>query len=137
MSILVSYTKHVGRILPDSFQNLDGPIFTMDQRTKKWVEINIDTVKEIKLEEYTCDKSHVLAYFSEKKRDGHGSDDWTGYHCVFVKGRLLLQGDAFDCVNSWGTYNRNPVVEADRPGNRLWVVQVKCNEAPAGLFGFK
>ena len=109
----------------------------MDQSTKIWVQINIDTVKEIKLYEYTSHKSHVLAYYSEKKRDEHGSDELTGYHCVFVKRRLLLQDDAFDCVNSWGTYNKNPVVEADRPGNRLWVVQVKFSRAPAGLFGFQ
>ena len=42
--------------------------------------------------------------------------------------------NAFKCINSWGDYNKKPVVPVDRFGNRLWVVQVKCEKAPEGLF---
>ena len=42
--------------------------------------------------------------------------------------------NAFKCINSWGDYKKKPVVPVDRFGNRLWVVQVKCEKAPEGLF---
>ena len=135
VSILVTYSQHVGQVFPHNFDSFEEPILTMDQNSQKWILIRIETVKEIyNLEDYTPDKSHVLAYYTREEIDEHGETQWYGYHCVFVKGKIILQRNDFKCINSWGHYDKNPVVPVNRFGNRLWVVQVKCEEAPEGLF---
>lgn len=135
VSVLVTYNQHAGRAFPHNFDSFEEPILTMDQLSEEWIQIRIETVKEIaNLEDYTPDKSHVLAYYTRQEIDVFGETQWYDYHCVFVKGKIMLQGNAFKCINSWGDYDRNPVVPVNRFGNRLWVVQVKCEKAPKGLF---
>ena len=131
---LVSYNGHVGPIFPHSFHNFQKPVFTMDQDTEKWIEIQINTVEEKHLEEYDSKESHVLAYFSKQGRNEYGELMWTDYHCVFVERRLTLKGNAFQCVNSYGNYEEHPVVELNRPGNKLWIVKASWKPASKDLF---
>ena len=134
---LVSYNGHIGPIFPHSFDNFQKPILTMDQDSEEWIEIRINTVEEkYNLEEYDPQESHVLSYFSRKGKDQHGNLKWKDYHCVFVERRLKLRGNAFECVNSYGNYEKRPVVELNRPGNRLWVVRASWDHASEGLFIF-
>ena len=134
VSVLVSYNQHVGRAFPHDYHSFEEPIITMDNKTYKWIEINIKTVTEIyNFKQYTPDKSYVLAYFTQEETDEYGQLRWTDFHCVFVKRRIILQ-NVFNCVNSWGNYEKYPVVPINRPGNRLWMVEVGFREASKGLF---
>ena len=119
VSILVTYKQHAGRTFPHDFHSFEEPIITKDNGSRKWIQINIETVMEIyNFEQYVPDKSHVLAYFTRKETDEYGKVGGTDYHCVFVKGKMILE-NAFNCVNSWGNYEKYPVVPMNRYGNRL------------------
>ena len=68
VSVLVSYSQHVGSTFPHNFHEFEEPNITIDQKSQEWVLINIKTVKELdNMEEYDPDKSHVLAYFTRKE----------------------------------------------------------------------
>ena len=135
VNVLISYNKHVGPVWPDNYDNFPEPIITMDRRTNKWISVRIKTVREVKNHEVdTSAERYVLAYYSRKERNENGREKWAGYHCVFVKAKLELQDDAYECVNSWGDLDKFPVVESDRPENRLWVVRAEWEKAPEGLY---
>ena len=137
VNVLINYNKHVGSVWPDSYDNFPEPIITMDQCTNKWISIKIKTVREVKHEEVnTSTERYVLAYYSRKERDKNGCEKWAGYHCVFVKAKLELQGNAYKCVNSWGDVDEFPIVESERPENRVWLVRAEWKIAPEGLFAY-
>ena len=75
--------------------------------------------------------SSILPY---KKKKGRWKKSRGNYHCVFVKRQLKLKENAYKCVNSWGNSEPFPVVEQDRTGNMLWLVEADWEPAPKGLF---
>lgn len=131
VDILLSHNKNVAAVAPKEFHNYGKPIITMDQATKKYISIKISTVEEV--DSFSSTGKHVLAYYSRKKRKADGEIKWADYHCVFVQKQLKLRNNAYQCINSWGPKNDpNPVIEQNRPGNKLWVVQVEWEEAREG-----
>ena len=117
-NILVNNNKHVGPVWPDIYDNYGQPILVMNENSKKWISINIKTVKRV--EKFISGEKHLLAYLSER-----------GNHCVFLKEQI---GDLYKCVNSWGEYDSYPVVPVENPGNRLWMVRVEFEPASDSEF---
>ena len=130
--ILINFNQHVAAVWPHRFHNYRKPILTKDQQTKKWVSIKIKTVE--KVDSFSPKGRHVLAYYTTRKRKADEEKSCRNYHCVFVKRQLKLQDNAYDCVNSWGDGDPFPVVEQNRPGNILWLVEAEWKPAPEGLF---
>ena len=130
--ILINFNQHVSAVWPHEFHNYRTPIITKDQKTKKWISIKIKTVE--KVDSFSSKGRHVLAYYTTRKRKADGKKNRRTYHCVFVKKQLKLQGNAYECVNSWGDGDPFPVVEQERTGNMLWLVEAEWEPAPEGLF---
>lgn len=129
---LINFKQHVAAVWPHKFHNYRKPIITKDQKTKKWISIKIKTVE--KVNSFSPKGRHVLAYYPTRKRKADGKKSRGNYHCVFVKRQLKLQDNAYECVNSWGKGDPFPVVEQDRTGNTLWLVEAEWEPAPKGLF---
>ena len=128
-SILINHIEHIGAIWPDKFHNHSKSIITMDQRSKKWIDIRIKSVEITK--EFNSKEKHVLAYHP---RDKNGKLSMEKYHCVFVA-RFLTWEEKYKCVNSWGKEaecDPNPEIESSRFGNKLWKVTVECQLAKEG-----
>ena len=123
---LIKLCKDGGPVWPDKFHDSKETFITMDERTKQHIVLKIKTVEEVdlkKVHDISPADKHVLVYSLE-----------TSTHCVFVKRKLKLEKDAYECVNSWGSYDPYPIIEQSQRGNYLYRVRAEWKQALEGYF---
>ena len=105
----------------------------MKRMTDKKTGMSVDV--ELTVGKYTDLKRHeqfnelqprikfVLTYNTNKLEE-------SGRHCVYIDKFIEISGKKkFVCVNSWGKFEENPVVDVDQPGNIVYGVVAHWKES--------
>ena len=116
-------------VWPHEFHNFNRTIITMDEETKQHIAVRIKTVEKVNVEEVDMENEDVLSpAYKYVLVYSLGSS----LHSVFVKRTLRLQGNAYECVNSWGDNDSYPKIELKKTGNILYRVQAEWKQASEG-----